>query len=178
MAVPSNIDLTHNLDFSKEEPVSRSINLAKSSVDNSYKRYNEYKNTSTTSDWITKEFSFDIPRGTTSTVGTFAFPIHNTIKVEERVCWRKLFKDPRVYEQTYTVEEWEDRLKNMNFSMGSKNDRLYYLHERLRIMEENNVGFCDRCGKQFNLNNCFSHYYGLCAECHFDFESHVSSVTL
>ena len=37
---------------------------------------------------------------------------------------------------------------------------------------------CERCGKKFNPNNCFSHFYGLCQDCNIILENQVYSVNL
>ena len=104
--LPRDIDLTHNLDFNKREVIPKSIPLHKDKADKSYKRYNEYAHYSTKST-ISYTEDFELPnfatvRGTT-TISPFKLE-WDTIKVEERVCFRELYKDPSIYEQSRIYE--------------------------------------------------------------------------
>ena len=184
MAVSRDVDLTLKLDFSKDDHVEKSIRFPRDEVDSSYKRYNEYKDeflsSSTNSLNSFQNDFFPINSTTSSTTSSFNMNLWNsfTRKVEERVCWRKLYKDSSVYEQSYTAEEWEDRIKNSNFPLGSKLDRLRTHYELLREAEHNFEGTCDCCGARINYNNCLTHYYELCQRCNYYFHNHIDSIRL
>ncbi len=187
MAVSRDIDLTRHLDFNKDEVIAKSVKLPKEVKDTSYKRYNEYENTSfrsTTSlttapgldDWGLGSFSTNF--SSTSSDSFKPFSLVPTIKVEERVCWRKLYKDPNVFEPRYTADEWVEVFKNRNFPMGSREDRMKVFAEVLKDKYDPWKNRCERCGKKFNPNNCFSHFYGLCQDCNVILENQVYSVNL
>lgn len=191
MSIPSDIDLTLKMDFSKEESIPKSVYLPKDLKDDSYKRYNEYKNdyisSTVGSDW-SLDFNSSRSTNTISTTIDDLFENSNQwkiwgsdiIKVEERVCWRRLYKDPRVFSQSHTPEEWKDIYKNRNFPMGSKQDRLATLQE-IRIANEScYAGHCECCGKKLNFNNCLDNHMALCQRClyHFYNEDEFRSVRL
>lgn len=164
MSVSRDVDLTHNLDFNKEEPKMVSVRLPKE-VKDSYKRYNEYANIFTSTTSFSNEFYTPLAN-ITSTVGLEPFS-WNTIKVEERVCWRKLYRDPSIYSEMFTEEEYIEHVKNRNFAMGNKYDRLKIYYELLKEREGFCGGvYCDCCGKKLNLRNCLSHHYSLCSRCY------------
>ena len=191
MSIPSDIDLTLKMDFSKEEPIPKSISLPKDVKDFSYKRYNEYKNdyisSTVGSDW-TLDLYDSRSTGITSTSIDDLFENSSQwkpwgfdiVKVEERVCWRKLYKDPRVYSQSHTSEEWEDIYKNWNFPLGSKQDRLNIKKELEDKKRDNYYNCCECCGKKLNYNNCLSYHMALCQRCLYYFynENELRSVRL
>lgn len=172
--LPRDIDLTHNLVFSKNELVSKSIVFPKYDND-SYKRYNEYEN-NPFANLTSSSSSFYVPsfKQTSSTFGS----ILPTIKIEERVCWRKLYKDPNIYEQSYSEEEWEEKIKNYNFPMGSRFDRAKIKEELYRKSHDPYRNMCERCGVVFNPRNCLSHVYGLCYDCNVALENSIHSLSL
>lgn len=180
--LPRDIDLTHNLDFNKKEVEPSSIKLSRTKKDTSYKRYNEYANQTTTSTLTTERINITIPRGTGSnTTASIDWPtLHwNTIKKEEKVCFRRLYKDPSIYAESRTLEEAEEHLKDLNFAMGGKWDRQKIHYEKLKMMEEFCAGYyCDCCGKKLNRSNCLTHNGGLCNHCNNLVYESVNSVRL
>lgn len=160
MSVSRDVDLTNHLDFKDDKKLS-SVNIPKDDLSDSYKRYHEYEYTGTASSTM----DFDNWSNLNTTESPFSFYHFNTVKVEEKVCWRKLYKDPKLFVPTRSKEEWEEILQNKNFPLGSKEDRLRQHYENLRDAELNKEGYCDCCGRKFNLNNCLSHSYSLCQRC-------------
>ena len=184
MNVPSNIDLTLKRDFNRDERDIVSIKIPLETRDESYKRYNEYRDdftfTSTSSLNSTYDDFFTIRSIISSTRSPLDINPWNSLtrKVEERVCWRELYKDPSIYEQSYTVEEWKERIRNFNFPLGSKLDRLRTHYELLRKAERNLEGACDCCGSRINYNNCLTYHHGLCQRCNYYFYNHIDSIRL
>lgn len=189
--LPKDVDLTIKMDFCSKEKELKSVHIPKSAKDESYKRYNVYKreNPFTSTESFDSSFitpSFHSMRVTsTSTSGTltpsFFDDIINkdTIRVEERVCWRKLYKDPEIYEHSKTPEECVEYIKDLNFPLGSKYDRIKYKQEFERIKSGFSGGrFCDCCGKPLNLRNCFAHKDNLCSDCNREMATAVRSVRI
>lgn len=169
--LPRDVDLTIKMDFNVKEPSIRSIKLPKEVKDRSYKRYHKYKKSpsETTYSGFTSGFIPSV-RGTSTTAtlsNIFDNLYRDTIDVEERVCWRELFRDPDIFgEKPMTEGEAIDHIKNLNFPTGSKHDRL---KAKLRVeeMKKEFCGgyYCDCCGKQINRRNCLSHVDTLCESC-------------
>lgn len=194
MSIPRDIDLTLKMDFNKEEKISPSINIPKEVKDTSYKRYNEYKDdsllsTTTLDDWglfntnpsfNTSTFSITNTGSIRSISDSFTATLwgSNIVKVEERVCWRKLYKDPEVYEESHTPEEWNDIIKNDNFPLGSRDDRLVVFLKKKKKLEDPWYSRCDRCGKLLNKRNCLSYYYDLCQKCNTAISEEIPVVRL
>lgn len=166
MKVSREVDLTRNLDFQKEEPKLYSLNINKDDKDD-YKRYNEYKDETKTT-WVIPISEirtwFDLGFQS-STTGTLMIPlVTNTKKVEERVCWRKLYKDPDVYTPCRTPEEAIEHMKQCNFALGSKQDRLQIRYENYKFRMQHTS--CECCGRPINYgNNCLRGFPDLCAKC-------------
>lgn len=178
--LPRDIDLTRNLDFNKKEREPRSIRLTKTQRDTSYKRYNEYAN-ETTHSTISYSSGFEFPvgvRGTRST-GPLSTIEWNTIKVEEKICFRKLYKDPKIYSKSMTLEETIEHTKDLNFAMGSRYDRQKIHYEKLKMMEDFCAGcYCDCCGQKLNKRNCLTDHDCLCQRCITMINDSVHSIRL
>lgn len=173
MKVPRDIDLTLKRDFGREEHIASSSTISRNVIDDSYKRYNEYYDPGSVTTTIYDLSDWGLPDITSTT----ALKINRNIKkVEERICWRKLYKDPKIYEEAHTAEEWEDIYKNFNFALGSKEDRLLVKYKKLKMVEEDS--YCECCGKHINLNNCLSHYYRLCQKCNERLDNYIYSIKL
>lgn len=171
MKVSREVDLTRNLVFQKEEPILKKIDISPNgSYD--YKRYNEYEDKDGTYSFTSTSstesiFSFTDPfSGTFTSINMTSITplLPKTKKVEERVCWRKLFKDPNIYVISRTPEEWEDYLKQMNFPLGSKEDRLQVKYDKLEDKIKNSE--CERCGRKIRRGyNCLKTFDSLCTRC-------------
>lgn len=177
MAVSREVDLTKHLDFKDNTRRLKSTNLKGAKDD--YKRYHRMKapETSTIS---YKDFDLNDSISTTTTINNiFDNLLHKDIVyIEERVCWRKLQDDPQIFAQHYTHEEWEERLKNWNFPLGSKYDRLRTHYEKLREAEMQLADICECCGKRINYNNCLAHHYALCQKCLERMYNRIDSIPL
>ena len=174
--LPEDVDLTLKMDFNSKSERIKSIRLPKDVKDESYKRYNEYKREHQTTSYASLDSSFtssftDLQR-TSTTSYSFSPSLFDSlingsiIKVEERVCWRKLYKDPDIYGHCRTPEECEDHIRNLNFPLGSKLDRLKCRSEVEKLKKDFGSGyFCDCCGKKLNLRNCLEYDHSLCITC-------------
>lgn len=162
MTVSREVDLTLNRDFKDKDK--KLISLSLSSKD-TYKRYHRVETSLTTTYTGFDEPFISTNNITTSLNNLFDRLSHNIVYIEERICWRELYNDPNIYEQHYTRETWEEKIKNWNFPLGSKYDRLKTRYEKLREAEIQLADICDCCGKKINYNNCLAHHYALCQKC-------------
>lgn len=177
--LPDDVDLTLKMDFNVFEPFLflSSIKLHKEQPDYSYKRYHTYRRKQTTSTTGLPDniFSFGndsfqprLRRSSTSTSGYEVFYL-GQIEVEEKVCWRKLHSIHDELDDgttTMTVEQATDLLKNFNFALGSKQDRLNIAYKKHQQEKEFCAGYyCDRCGRKLNHNNCLIDRGSLCKQC-------------
>lgn len=177
MAVSREVDLTRHLDFKDQNKKLKSVNLKDPISD--YKRYHKMRS-SNSSTISYKDFDLNNSASVTSTLNTvFDNILHkDIIYIEERICWRKLQNDPYVYEQHFTHKDWEERLKNWNFPLGSKYDRQRARYEQLREAEIQLAGICDCCGKKINYNNCLSYHYAMCQKCLEKLNNRIDSISL
>lgn len=175
------VDLTQKRDFKNRNEKLKSISLKNKKDD--YRRYHKLKHdlsTSTISSFNAFELSSaSTITDTTSTLKNIFDNLDSTIMyVEERVCWHELYNDPDIYEQHYTHETWEEKIKNWNFPLGSKYDRLKTRYDKLREAEIQLAGYCDCCGRRINENNCLSYHYSICQRCNEMLYNRVESVKL
>lgn len=183
MSVSNTVDLTQNLDFKDEMPLKR-LNIKGRENTLGYRRYHRLKDKGTSTLDASSVNFYDLRTNnsfslTTTLLDTYFDNIlSDVVLVEERVCWRELIDDPEVFAQPYNREEYEEKYKNRNFALGSKYDRSKVHYEMLREAELDRADECDCCGKRFNLNNCLSHYYGLCLECNARLEERIQSIKL
>lgn len=186
MSVSSSVDLTHNRDFKDEIPL-KHLNIKSRENTLGYRRYHRLKDKGTNTISALRASSvnfYDFGTDTSFTLSTTSLDtyfdniLNDVVLVEERVCWRELVDDPEVFAQSYNQEEYEERYKNRNFTLGSKYDRQKVHYEMLREAELDRSDECDCCGKRFNLNNCLSHYYGLCLGCNARLEENIQSIRL
>lgn len=195
--LPRDVDLTLKMDFNVSEPLLKGIKLPKELKDNSYKRYHKYKRhenqttslySSSNAENTYSEFTSGFVYGniTSTTVGGFSSSFgelfnRDIVEVEERVCWRSLYMDPDIYGSHAIMSEEDaiDYMKNLNFPLGSKNDRLLFKLE----MEKQKRGFCgghycDCCGKKLNMRNCLSHDGYLCSSCSRQLRENIEPVKI
>ncbi len=176
--LPRDVDLTIKMDFNDKDNSLRSLKLPKEERDLSYKRYHKYKKTysETTSSTLNTSYNTNFHPTTAGTatlsgVSNYMDSLFSmdVLEVEEKVCWRKLFKDPELYGyhcECGTEEEAKEHLRNLNFPLGSKQDRANTFYEIEQMKKEFGAGYyCDCCGKKINIRNCLSHSFGLCENC-------------
>lgn len=177
MGVSREVDLTRHLDFKDNDKKLRSINLK--SVNRDYKRYHRMKAPSTTTASF-NDFDINDTVNATRTINSiFDSLLHRDIVyVEEKICWRKLIDDPDIFSQHYTQKEWEERIKNWNFPLGSKYDRMKTHYEKLREAERQLADTCDCCGQKLNYNNCLAHHYAMCQKCLENLCNRIETVSL
>lgn len=171
MKASRDVDLTRHLDFQKEEPKMRSIQL-KQKETYDYKRYHEVKDEptqttisnfqSTVGDFFNGFFTTDANFTYTNSLITPYSPFLK--KIEERVCWRELYRDPDVFVQPRSFEEAIEHIKHLHFPLGSKYDRMATRQEIKTEIARNST--CECCGRPIKLgNNCLKGFDGLCSKC-------------
>lgn len=188
--LPGDVDLTLKMDFNDREGSIVSVKLPKEQIDTSYKRYHKYKRprNETTYYGFDSSFSSGFTSTTTSTTTTFdrlsgfvnSYFNRDILEVEERVCWRDLYYDPDVFGspcERMNDKEIDEYVRNLNFPLGSREDRAKAFFEIEQRRRDFSAGFyCDCCGKKLNKRNCLSHIQSLCASCNKNMSEAVHDV--
>ena len=186
--VSRDVDLTRHMVFGRVVSDNPHVEMKAGRED--YRRFNVYKDESfraTTSSTVSVgsssfDFNYWTAGSSLTTTGlssvTGVLDYSRTVEIEEHICWRKLFKDPRIYTEGKTIEECIEEIKQWNFPRGSREDRLSIKMKLKKMADDGNI--CDCCGKMISrdIKSCFKkkEFESLCDRCENSFYKDMKSI--